>query len=727
MGLFDLFRKKKTQPKGEDNNFTFVEETPIPVDVSSNTGDVEENISDGNERLTTENSYSNIDDIQEYVSDNSDELTTKNNYSATVPNEVFEKIAEINNIEYISDIMVEKIEKYPKLVDLLLEGNIPQDIIFLLSYEEKLTSLPFNEEGLRFIEFFESDEKTKKLVSLLKNEIDSDSISSDYQGCYVDLKELEPVEFQNVIDSLIPNIKINLGSEKLTKTSMFSNTKLYFPKTKNKIVYHDFEKFIAGNIELNEEIIVQMLYSSFYDLDEAIIDKISNCKIVLSPKELQNNIDEYTQCEVNYELVKYNHLIYVTEKSSLNSEMKEKLVYQIKNIYSDGNIFFDFEVKEKILPFLEGLDIEEVKKLTNEFNLDIEEYREKLIEKPAFNAKFYIDENFKDFDNVSISDLIYHINQLPDDLKVSILQEPRVLEKLNISDRLDEPQLKQFIYLLSTRLSPTTMKFVRSLGFDVKEFMSNANNDYKNSFDINPIVSKYGVYDSFYEEVTISVADLVGHDAAPKVNSDNGMNILRTFENFFEEGEDCYRSRSLELLEYESGEQLLKGLERRNRDTIDMCVREIEDGKYIISSNGLHRFTVLRFHYLLDCMKKEKSDEELREMYKIPVTLTSKTNFKKTYCNYLIQKANPDISFISFDRDNDTATIHYDSRNERNTIDEEELLDLTKQSVAALDSDSLSEVQHFYDKFESFHNFMDKCVPNFSDELDAPSKGGTKL
>ena len=131
---------------------------------------------------------------------------------------------------------------------------------------------------------------------------------------------------------MIPNIKINLGSEKLTKTSMFSNTKLYFPKTKNKIVYHDFEKFIAGNIELNEEIIVQMLYSSFYDLDEAIIDKISNCKIVLSPKELQNNIDKYTQCEVDYELVKYNHLIYVNEKSSLNSEIKEKLVYQIKNI-----------------------------------------------------------------------------------------------------------------------------------------------------------------------------------------------------------------------------------------------------------------------------------------------------------------------------------------------------------------------------------------------------------
>ena len=158
-----------------------------------------------------------------------------------------------------------------------------------------------------------------------------------------------------------------------------------------------------------------------------------------------------------------------------------------------------------------------------------------------------------------------------------------------------------------------------------------------------------------------------------------------------------------------------------------MLVREIEDGKYIISSNGLHRFTVLRFHYLLDCMKNEKSEEELREMYKIPVRLTSKTNFKKTYCNYLIQKANPDISFISFYCDANTSTIYYDSKDESETVDEEELLDLARKSVDTLDSDSLSEVQHFYDKFESFHNFMDKCVPNFSDELDTTSKGGIKL
>ena len=64
MGLFDLFRKKKTQPKGEDNNFTFVEETPTPVDISSNIGDVVENISDNSEELITENNYSNIDDFQ---------------------------------------------------------------------------------------------------------------------------------------------------------------------------------------------------------------------------------------------------------------------------------------------------------------------------------------------------------------------------------------------------------------------------------------------------------------------------------------------------------------------------------------------------------------------------------------------------------------------------------------------------------------------------------------
>jgi len=202
-----------------------------------------------------------------------------------------------------------------------------------------------------------------------------------------------------------------------------------------------------------------------------------------------------------------------------------------------------------------------------------------------------------------------------------------------------------------------------------------------------------------------------------------GKNILYTFENFYQKNGDGYHTRALELLEYKSGEQLLKGLERRNRDTIDMKVKQIEDGKYIISNNGLHRFTVLRFHYLLDSMRKEKTEEELRELYKIPVTLTAITNLKQTYCNYLIQKANPNISWISFNSKEDRITIYYNSGKESQVINEENLLYLAIQSVDMLDSNSLLEVINYYNSYDSFHMFIDNYMPNLLNKIDLLNEG----
>ena len=708
MGLFDIFKRKRNDNKVKENSdFVSPEAVPMPVADDSRTEIYQANLIANYEELNNVNSYSNI-----------------------ISDEIIKKIIKINSIEYISDIMIRRIEKYPKLVDLLLRGNISQEIIFALNYNEKLTYMPSNEEDLKFVEFFDLGEKVKKLVSLINNRISHNYVTANYQGCYVDLeKKLETVNFHNEIDSFIPNIKINLGSETLTKTSIWSRFILYFPKSMHKIVKHGFDRFITKNIELNEETIIQMSYDTFRFLDESIIDKISNCKIIFSEDDLQHNIEENTQVEneINYKLVKYNHLIYIIEKSSLSNEIKEKLLYKIKNMYTDDNWHLDLEITDVILPFLKNLNIEEIKKLAKAFELNIDEYIKKKIEKPAFNAKYYIDEVFSDFDNTLVSDVINLINSLPEDLKFAVLKEPRVLKKLNVSDKIDENQLKKLIYLLSTRLSTTTINFISSLDFDIESFMSNPSNDYKSSFDINSIISKYGVFDYLNEEITISIADLLGHDGVVNCEYYKGKNILYTFENFFEKHGDGYHTRALGLLEYESGEQLIKELEKRNRDTTDMQIRQIEDGKYIVSNNGLHRFTVLRFHYLLDCMKKEKSEEELRELYKIPVNITSKTNIKKTYCNYLIQKANPDISFISFNHSEDKITIYYNSEDKSKTITEEVLLDLAIQSIDMLDYDSLLEIQHFYNNLATFHNFIDMYIPNLLEKFDVKSKEGIKL
>lgn len=635
-------------------------------------------------------------------------------YSNFISNETLDKIKNVNHLDYVNDILIQRMERYPELVDLLLKGDISEDTLFLLSHD-KLFSLP-NKEDLEFIKFLDFDEKNQKLVALLKNTTNSELVNSDYISSYIDLsKDFETVEFCNEIASFLPDIKINLGNESLTKTSYYSPLMLYFPKSKYKVVYHNFEQFISGNIELNEDIIVQMNYDTFRYLDETTIDKISKCKIVFSDNDLEHSNEKsvLSEEEFDYKLIKYNHLIYIIENSSLDVGIKDKLIYQLKNMYLDNMTVFDFELADKILSYLTHLNFNEIKKLTKEFEININIYKTKDIEKPVFNASYYIDEIFPDFDSISLQKLISHISFLSEELKIVLLKEPRILKKLNLSDNLDESALKKVSFLLGQRLDGTTIDFINSLDFDVETFMLNKNNNHQSTYDINPIIRNYGIFDYVDEKIEVSIADLIGHDAINNCGGYKGKNILYTFENFFKKNSDSYHTRALGLLEYRTGEELLEELEKRH-DTVDMKVNQIENGKYVVSSNGLHRFTVLRFHYLLDCMRNKKSKEELHELYKIPVNLINTTNFKKTYCNYLLQKANPDISSISFDHKKDEITIFYGSAMPCQVINEEKLLLLAVQSADMLDSKSLSEVTFFYKNYLSFREFIDKYIYNLS-------------
>lgn len=125
-------------------------------------------------------------------------------------------------------------------------------------------------------------------------------------------------------------------------------------------------------------------------------------------------------------------------------------------------------------------------------------------------------------------------------------------------------------------------------------------------------------------------------------------------------------------------------------------------------------------------MKKEKSDDELRELYTIPVTITSKINYKRTYCNYLIQIVNPDISYISFNDRENKITIYYKSDNKEEVINEEQLLNMAIQSVDMIDSYSLPRIQFYYNNLDSFHSFIDTYIPSLLDKFSLNSEEAVK-
>lgn len=210
----------------------------------------------------------------------------KNSFSKIVSDEVINKIKQVNNLKCINDTLLKRIEKYPKLVDLLLKGPISPEILSLLNEKEVLLTLPCNEEFLDFVEFFEYDEKLNKKVSILQNRVSKEVINKSYQACDVDLQEIETSVYHDKIDSFIPNLKIDLGSRTLTDITFtpgpWDSFVMYFPKSKYKIVEHEFRSYLTGKLEMNEEIILQTSYDYFCDLDEASINKIANCKIIFS-------------------------------------------------------------------------------------------------------------------------------------------------------------------------------------------------------------------------------------------------------------------------------------------------------------------------------------------------------------------------------------------------------------------------------------------------------------
>ncbi len=269
-------------------------------------------------------------------------------------------------------------------------------------------------------------------------------------------------------------------------------------------------------------------------------------------------------------------------------------------------------------------------------------------------------------------------------------------------------------------LDETALEFARSMGVDFDSFMNDPSNDVLATRDVNPIVARFGVFDDVREVRRISIADIMGHDACNYNDRCKGKNILQTMTLFYERGGDGYHTRALGLLDYESGSALLEGLRKRNDDTKDMVVREVEDGKYIISNNGLHRYTLLRFHYLLERSKKEISEEELREKYTIPVTFDEKVNHFKTYCNFIILIANNDIRYIDFyNEDKNKCKLSYHSNNSKKEISMEQLLFLAQQSVDLIDEYDIKTISDYYDRVPSFKVFVDTYLLNLVVRIQA--------
>lgn len=158
----------------------------------------------------------------------------------------------------------------------------------------------------------------------------------------------------------------------------------------------------------------------------------------------------------------------------------------------------------------------------------------------------------------------------------------------------------------------------------------------KDAFDINPITARYEVLGRGMSK-NVSVANIYGINR--RMSSIPGR-FPEILDAFFNRGGDNYHSRSVTMLDYNEN-NVIEGLNRSFfREPI--ILMESDKEQYLVLTNGMHRFVVLRSLYL-SAKSKCKSLEEidaLNQRFIIPVKVVP-IDLTKSYCKYLIDLFQP--------------------------------------------------------------------------------------
>lgn len=185
-------------------------------------------------------------------------------------------------------------------------------------------------------------------------------------------------------------------------------------------------------------------------------------------------------------------------------------------------------------------------------------------------------------------------------------------------------------------MNKTILKFIANQDIDMGK-IEKLNEKRVNSLnDINWIVERYSILKNSYIPKEVCVADIEGYNY-DFMNLDN-KNIINNMPFFYDEEKGGYGTRSLSLLDISSQDIIDKLEYSFKRDPI--CLNEADEGKYVIGTNGLHRYHVIKAHYLKELSLLNKNDtksiEKLKEKYTFE-TLVSEVDFCKTYSSFLLQ------------------------------------------------------------------------------------------
>lgn len=233
-------------------------------------------------------------------------------------------------------------------------------------------------------------------------------------------------------------------------------------------------------------------------------------------------------------------------------------------------------------------------------------------------------------------------------------------------------------------MNDTARNFFEKHNIKVSELSQSEDTRIFRMRDVDSIVYKIAIYQE-RENANISIADILGYDADFNQTPD----IFDNISLFFDSSQPYdYRGRSCSLLDIPSSEIVDKLRNSFLKNPI--IVQSLEEGKNFVV-HGVHRFTVLKSHFLNESYGLDKESEEyqqLRKKYTIPVKM-DKIDYLKTYSKFLLRH-HPTLKFDLWgDRDPNSCTLTGKSKIEldgsEDTLDDVALIEKVREIVLSID------------------------------------------
>lgn len=254
-------------------------------------------------------------------------------------------------------------------------------------------------------------------------------------------------------------------------------------------------------------------------------------------------------------------------------------------------------------------------------------------------------------------------------------------------------------------MNETIEKFISENGIDVEKIRAMSESKLQSIREINSIVERYQISGPTHTGM-ISIANILGHNQMYRDRADE--DVFELLNHLFDASGDGYHRRSVGMLDY-SMPELISGLQS-SFSKEPMVISMIEDEKYVITYNGMHRFAVLRAAYLHELSKTNSLEqrEDLNKKYSIPATITD-IDYVKTYCNYMLSVCLGNQTFHLFNEYDKNHCLTDRSRveieGETYSLTDEELINYTRMCLnSKLKKTTIDIASSIYPSFDNFIN-----------------------